>query len=69
MQLTSSAYRKLTAVNDVSTIVEELLASKQFSIINGRKIKHYKKCKDLFKTEQKKKCIEWMVGRLMFLCR
>ena len=64
VQSSSSKYKKPLAVADISIIVEELMASKHFSIQTGRKMKHFKKCKDLFKSEPKTDLIEWMVGRL-----
>lgn len=64
VQSSLSKYRKPPSVSDVSIIVEELMASKSFSIERGRRLNHFKKIKDLFSGEQKQDLIEWMVGRL-----
>ena len=60
-----SKYRKPTAASDIAIVVDEMMASHSFFIERGRTMKHFKKIKDLFKSETKNDLMQWIVGRLL----
>ena len=64
VHLSSSKYRKPSASKDICIVVEHLIKDEVFSITPGRKLKHFKKPKDLFSTVSNKDLLTWMVSRL-----
>ena len=60
----SSRYRKPAATSDISIIVEDIMASRLFSVERGRRMNHFKKSKDLLQSERKRELMEWVIGRL-----
>ena len=59
----SSSSRKPTAEHNINIIVTELMQSEAFSVQPGRKLKHFKKPKDLLSVP-KEVLLDWMVDHL-----
>ena len=63
VQSISCSSRKPTAEHDINIIVTELMQSEAFLVKAGRKLKHFKKPRDLLSVP-KEELLDWMVDRL-----